>query len=98
MDKKLTFALTLGLTAFMSAHSIDTLKVIKSPKTSKLFFTSDAGVSGKISEALVAKGNYDDCSISLCTDPTAAAGSDEAKPFHMMHLSNEDNVIFVKKA
>ena len=110
MDKNLTFALTLGLTAFMSAHSIDTLKVIKSPKTAKLFFTSDAGVSGKISKTLSIKGNYKECSVSLCTDSAAVAilaavttdgipTAEEitaAKPFYMLHLSKEDNVIFTE--
>ena len=106
MDKKLTFALTLGLTAFMNAHDIDTLKAIKSPKTNKFFFTTDIGMSGKISEALSTKGNYKDCSVSLCTDPVAVAAASvanptadivaAAKPFYMLHLSNEDNVIFTE--
>jgi hypothetical protein len=85
MENNLSFAKTMSMSAFKTANNIDAVKLIKSPKTGKCFFTSDTGVSGKVSET-VAAGDFADVSVSLCDDGVN-------KPFFMIHKTNENNVI-----
>ena len=86
MSNTLKFAETISINAFKNAHNLSVVSMIKSPKTGKYFFTSDAGVSGKVSER-VAGGETANVFVSLCND-----GVNE--PFFMIHTSNEDNVVF----
>ena len=87
MENNLKFASTMSMTAFKTSNGINQVKLIKSPITGKFFFTSDTGISGKVSEA-VAGGDYADVSVSVCND-----GVNE--PFFMIHKSSDANVAHI---
>jgi hypothetical protein len=80
MSEKLKFSRTISITAFAKANTIGNVELLRNEKTNKTFFSSDAGISGKVST----KVSTLDASlmVSVCTD-------DSNESFYMLHPKGE---------
>ena len=80
----LKFTNSKSIANFKEVNNINLIRFIKNPKTNKVFFTCDNGMSGKISDT-AKDADVKDMMISTCND-------EENGEFLMIHVSNDANV------
>lgn len=81
-ESTLEFNETKSINHFLKEHDATRLEVIVNPNTKKRFFSTDNGLTGKVSM----KEIDENASISVCTD-------EAGEKFLMLHPRNTENVI-----
>jgi len=76
---QLTFIRTMSVSAFKAAVGANSIDIIESPKTGKLFFTSDNGITGAVSTV-----EGDVCVSSV--------RGDDGTEFYLIHAKSDGNI------
>lgn len=79
----LEFNNTMSITAFLQEEGASELEIATNPHTGKLFFVTDIGISGKVSNE--ADLDQDELRVSLCNDGEES--------FFMVHKHSQSNVV-----
>ena len=84
------FLKTLSLPEFKSECKVEHVKVIRNPKTGKLFFKTELNeISGKVAKSLTDEELADSANLSI----SQCVSEDDGELFWMLHKVSSSNVV-----